>query len=84
MVNKSFFLKKTIPIIYKTIENLYKLGKGHISYSAAKEIYGQPVHCIFSTDDLPDYHTFSPEECPHCRNKEKIDAIVNGFGYSEL
>ena len=53
-------------------------------FSAAKEIYGEPVHCIFSTEDLPDYNTFTPSECPHCKNKEKIDAIVNGFGYSEL
>ena len=53
-------------------------------FSAAKEIYGEPVHHIFSVEDLPDYQTFSPEECPHCKNKEKIDAIVNGFGYSEL
>ena len=53
-------------------------------FSAAKEIYGEPVHCIFSTEDLPDYNTFTPSECPHCKNKEKIDALVNGFGYSEL
>ena len=53
-------------------------------FSAAEEIYGEPVHHIFGEADLPDYQTFSPEECPHCRNKEKIDAIVNGFGYSEL
>lgn len=53
-------------------------------FSAAKEIYGQPVHSIFSAEDLADYQTFSPDECPHCKNKEKIDAIVNGFGYSKL
>lgn len=53
-------------------------------FSAAKEIYGEPVHCIFSTEDIPDYQTFSPGECPHCKNNEKVDAIVNGFGYSEL
>ena len=44
-------------------------------FSAAKEIYGEPVHCIFSTEDLPDYNTFTPSECPHCKNKEKIDII---------
>lgn len=53
-------------------------------FSAAKEIYGEPVHYIFSTEDLPDYQTFSPGECPHCKNNERVDAIVNGFGYSEL
>ncbi len=53
-------------------------------FSAAREIYGEPVHSIFSTEDLPDYQTYSPLECPYCKKKEKIDAIVNGFGYSEL
>lgn len=53
-------------------------------FSAAKEIYGEPVHSIFTADDMPDYQTFSQEECPHCKNKEKIDAIVNGFGYSQI
>ena len=59
-------------------------GKNILLLLASKEIYGEPVHCIFSTEDLPDYNTFTPSECPHCKNKEKIDAIVNGFGYSEL
>ena len=53
-------------------------------FSAAGEIHGQTVHSMFSTADLPEYQTFRSSECPHCKNKEKIDAIVNGFGYSEL
>lgn len=53
-------------------------------FSAATEIYGEPVHCLFHSEDLPDYQTYSPVECPHCKNNEKITAIVNGFGYSEL
>lgn len=53
-------------------------------FSAASEIYGEPVHALFHANDLPDYHSYSPSECPHCKNKEKIKAIVNGFGYSEL
>lgn len=53
-------------------------------FSAATEIYGEPIHCIFHAEDLPEYQAFNPTECPHCKNKEKIDAIVNGFGFSEL
>lgn len=53
-------------------------------FSAAEEIYGEPVHHIFGAGDLPDYQTFSPEECPHCQSRQKIDALVNGFGYSAL
>ena len=53
-------------------------------FSAAKEIYGEPVQHIFSADDIEDYQTYSPEECPFCKNKERVEAIVNSFGYSEL
>lgn len=53
-------------------------------FSVAREIHGEPVHAIFSSEDLPEYKTYSQDECPLCQNGEKIDAIVNGFGYSEL
>jgi len=53
-------------------------------FSAAREIYGEPVHSIFSDADLPNYQTYNAHECPFCKNNQKIDAIVNGYGYSEL
>ena len=53
-------------------------------FSAVKEIYGHKVNTIFSSEDLPDYQTYVQNECPHCKNGEKIDAIVNGYGYSAL
>ncbi len=53
-------------------------------FSAAKEIYGEPVHAVFTAEDMPNFQTFSQNECPLCKNKVKIDAIVNGFGYSQI
>ncbi|MCR4901410.1 MAG: orotate phosphoribosyltransferase [Butyrivibrio sp.] len=53
-------------------------------FSAATKVAGFTVHTLFSTSDLPDYKSFPPEDCPLCKNKQKIDAICNGFGYSVL
>ena len=53
-------------------------------FSATKEIFGHKVNSIFTPEDLPDYQSYSQENCPHCKNNEKIDAIVNGQGYSAL
>ncbi len=53
-------------------------------FSATGEIYGHKVNSIFKTADLPDYQTYVQNQCPHCQAGEKIDAIVNGYGYSAL
>lgn len=55
-------------------------------FSASKnmQIYGEKVHSIFSAEDLEGYQTFSSDCCPQCKQNIKIDAIVNGYGYSEL
>lgn len=43
-----------------------------------------PIYSLFSMADIPDYHTYSFKECPYCKNQNKIDAIVNGYGYSQI
>lgn len=53
-------------------------------FSVVKEVHGERVHAIFSKEDMPEYETYGQDNCPFCQNKEKIDAIVNGFGYSEI
>ncbi len=53
-------------------------------FSAATKAMGVPIHSLFSMADLPDYKTFKPDNCAMCRQKEKIDAICNGFGYSTV
>jgi len=53
-------------------------------FSAIKEIDGYQVDSIFSEKDVPNYTTYTPPECPFCHKNIKIDAIVNGFGYSKL
>lgn len=53
-------------------------------YSHQKEIDGLPVISLFDTNDLPGYASYLPEECPMCRDKQELDAVVDKFGYSAL
>ncbi len=53
-------------------------------FSAIKELDGIKVNSLFTTDDIPDYNSCSIGECPACREKQKVDALVNAHGYSKL
>lgn len=43
-----------------------------------------PVCSIFGEKDVPDYHSYPYAQCPACKNKNKLDAIVNSYGYSKI
>ena len=51
-------------------------------FSAANSVLGKPINSLFTTADLPDYKTYSPEGCSMCRDGRKIDAFANAYGYS--
>ena len=53
-------------------------------YSAVKEAGGYPVASVYTLSDLPGYQSYDYRECPFCKNGQKLDALVNSFGYSEL
>lgn len=53
-------------------------------FSAIGEMAGLPVHSLFTIADLPDYQTFSPKDCPSCKEQRKIDAIVSSSGYTKI
>ena len=53
-------------------------------YSHLKEVDGTPVISLFNTGDLPGYASYSPEECPLCKQGMEVDAVVDKFGYSKL
>lgn len=53
-------------------------------FSATPKVDGHIVHTLFDTKDLPDYQTYPHEECPMCKAGQKIEAIVNSYGYSVL
>ena len=74
--------------IVRAVESLRYYGAAISGLSAifsiATKIGGLPVYSIFSKADLPDYASYSHEECVLCRNGQKVDGICNGFGLSPL
>lgn len=53
-------------------------------FSAIKQVEGIPVNALFTTDDIPGYETYEPDDCPGCKEGKKIDALVNNYGYSKI
>ena len=53
-------------------------------YSAVSEVEGYPVKSVYTIQDLPGYASYDYRECPYCKAGQKIDALVNSFGYSQL
>ena len=47
-------------------------------------IDGHRVDALFHAEDIPNYEAYDHHNCPLCEAGEKIEALVNGYGYSEL
>lgn len=48
------------------------------------EIPGVPVMRLIGVEDLPSYASYSPTECPLCRDGVRVDALINSYGYSKI
>ena len=53
-------------------------------FATVDECNGHPVNSVFDPNDLGDYESFKPNQCPICERGQKIEAIVNSFGYSAI
>lgn len=54
-------------------------------YSCIETCEGIPVHTIFKMkEDLPDYTSHTPYECPMCKAGVRLDAMVNAYGVSSF
>lgn len=53
-------------------------------FSFINEARGVEVTSIFDAKDMEGYTSYDAKDCPMCRARQKIDAIVNGFGYSKF
>ena len=53
-------------------------------FATVNECAGYPVHACFDPGDLEDYASHPSHDCPLCKAGVKIDALVNGFGYSKI
>jgi orotate phosphoribosyltransferase len=43
-----------------------------------------PVAHLFGIEDIGDYLSYAPQDCPLCRQGKKVDALVNSYGYSKI
>ncbi len=53
-------------------------------FGMVPSVNGITVHAIFSALDVTGYETYPKADCPLCKKGRKIEAVVNGFGYSKL
>jgi orotate phosphoribosyltransferase len=53
-------------------------------FSAIREMGGVEIHSLFTENDIPHYETYPANECPMCKSGQKVDALINSFGYSKL
>ena len=53
-------------------------------FSAVEKIGDHEIHSIFKMSDFPEYKTYAHNECPYCKAGQKLDAIVNSYGYMKL
>ncbi|MBQ4151311.1 MAG: orotate phosphoribosyltransferase [Clostridia bacterium] len=74
--------------VHNAIEAVkYYGGKptGVASIFATKEKIDElEIHSVFDPNDLDGYGSYAPYECPLCKKGEKIDALINCYGYSKL
>ena len=53
-------------------------------FATVESCAGYAVHSVFNPNDLNDYASYPAHECPMCKKGEKIDALVNSYGYSKI
>ena len=53
-------------------------------FATIDSLGGLPVRSIYNPKDLPGYQTHDAVDCPWCRAGQRLDALVNSFGYSKL
>ncbi len=53
-------------------------------FSIIDEVDNIKINTIFDREDVPDYVAYKREECPMCASGHRVEAMVNGFGYSRL
>lgn len=61
-----------------------KISAINAIFSAVDKARAIPVNSIFTQKDIPDYQTWRFRDCPLCQKQERVDAIVNTYGYSKL
>lgn len=53
-------------------------------FSTIDQVDGVKVESLFDKEDVTGYEAYTAHDCPFCKDGQRIEAMVNGFGYSRL
>lgn len=53
-------------------------------FSTFSPDFEQPIHAVFTTEDIFEYQVYDTSECVMCMQGDKLDAIVNSEGYTRI
>lgn len=53
-------------------------------FSTIASVDNVEIERLFDVDDVLNYEAYSVTDCPFCKNGHRIEAMVNGYGYSKL
>lgn len=53
-------------------------------FATVSQCDGHAVYSIFNPNDMGDFESAKPHECPMCARGEKLEALVNSYGCSRL
>ena len=53
-------------------------------FSNIDKVENTEIHSLFGKEDISDYQTYAYADCPYCKSQRKLDAMVNGYGYSRI
>lgn len=53
-------------------------------FSAVDSVNGISVKSVFGSKDIPEYQFYDYRSCPFCKAGEKLDGLINPFGYSAI
>ena len=80
---KSTFLKYVCANVKKKHVVLAPTGIAAI-FATKDKIDEIAVHSAFDPNDIDGYGSYAPHACPLCKKGEKIDALINCYGFSKL
>ena len=53
-------------------------------FATVDKYLGYDVVSAFNPNDLPGYASYAPHECPMCKRGQRIEGLVNNFGFSKI
>lgn len=53
-------------------------------FSVLDKVDGIKIDSLFKEKNIPGYKNYDINECPFCKSSQKVEAIVNGYGYVKL